>query len=126
MHGGQSSRPPYDIRGRATLTEIKTGVNDFRFDKYVGLRPDKIKKMNWLHGCHLANPEGEIRTLQGSIKLLHYNMVGRKEFKIRRQRYAERMSQWDIDNGAGKHYLWSEAEMDAEFDKLKQEAKVIW
>ena len=76
--------------------------------------------------AHLASPEGEVRTLQNSVKLLHYNMVGRQTFKDRRRQYRERMSQWDIENGAGMHYLYSEEEMDAEFNALMAQAKVVW
>lgn len=108
------------------LANIKTGVKDFKFDKYIGFRPDKIDRMNWLHGCHLARPDGQVSTLQNTVKLLHYNMIGRQEFKDRRHRYAARMSQWDIDNGAGKHYLWSDEVMDAEFNELQAQAKVVW
>ena len=108
------------------LSNVKTGVKDFKFDKYIGFRPNKIQRMNWLHGCHLASPEGEVRTLQNSVKRLHYNMVGRQTFKDRRRQYRERMSQWDIENGAGMHYLYSEEEMDAEFNALMAQAKVVW
>lgn len=108
------------------LADVKTGVKDFKFDKYVGFRPNKITKMNWLHGCHLAHPEGEVITLQNTVKLLHYNMIGRDTFKSRRRQYRDRMSQWDIDNGAGKHYLWSEEEMDAEFNSLLARSGVVW
>lgn len=104
------------------ISEINIGARDFRGDKSICFRPDRIDSMNWLYGCHLCNPKGEIKYLINTVKLFHYHHAGRKEFKERRLTYKNRMSNWDKDNKAGIHYEMSEQAMDEEFDNILHNA----
>ena len=107
-------------------SEVKTGVRVQPPDKIVCFRPDRIKAMNWLHGCHVCYPEGDIKFSDETATLLHYAMVGRNAVKKRWIEYKKRMCDWDIENGAGKHYLWEETQIDVEFDRHLREAVKVW
>lgn len=92
------------------------GAHDPLLDKCLCFRPDKIINMNWDYGCHNCNPSGEVSYLINTVKMFHYNLLGRAEFKDRRRQYRERMSDWDKTHGVAIHYLHNEIELDEEFD----------
>ena len=106
--------------------DLKFGSREPGLDKSICFRPGKITSMNWDHGCHHCNPIGEIRTLQNTVKMLHYSMLGKDNMKQRWSQYRARMSQWDIDHGAGAHYLWPDSQIDQQFEKYKNTSEKVW
>lgn len=110
----------------APVVQIKYGAREINNDKCLCFKPKAIQAMNWLHGCHLCDPVGDVRFLENTIKLLHFNYVGKDSFKRRWHQYAERMSDWDKQVGAGKHYLFPEDQMNAEFDKYLSRVEKVW
>lgn len=106
-------------------TELKMGAR-VKPDKSICFKPSKVKAMNWIHGCHLAYPEGEIKVMENTVKMLHYSLNGRAATKERWREYKNRMSAWDIERGAGLHYTWGEEKIDLEFDTHLKNITKVW
>lgn len=86
--------------------EITTGFYDIQYSKLCVFNPKKIKEINYVHGCHIAKPEGYIKYHTQPMILFHYRNVGGPERLVQRHAlYRPRMSEWNIKWKAGKHYL---------------------
>lgn len=91
---------------RETWLEIKTGFHDPNYSKYVCFRPSKIKEINYVHGCHVAKPIGNVIFSEIIIPLFHYRNVGGPDRLIKRHAmYRPRMSQHNLKWNMGGHYL---------------------
>lgn len=111
----------------APVETVKTGTRDQMLDKCILFKPRSIVDINYDFGCHNAKPTGNVIYYHNDdIKLFHYSYLGRENWKARCRRYRDRMSKWDLDNGAGTHYLWSDEQMNAYFDSLLNNAKVVF
>lgn len=96
-----SSNVPYGTWG-----EIKTGFHDPNYSKLCIFNPKEIKEINYVHGCHVANPIGNVCLSSGILTLFHYRNVGGPERLIKRHElYRKRMSPHNIKWGMGSHYL---------------------
>lgn len=92
--------------------EINTGYKEDKYSKLCCFRPDKINEINYVYGCHEANPKGEIKIYDGRypFELLHYNGVGGAERMIKRHQLYEPRRQRSTINmrwGLGKEYGYS-------------------
>lgn len=105
---------------------VREGVRSELYDKCVCFRPDKITSMNWTTGCHTCSPEGDVSYLEGVVKLLHFNMLGRQELKDRHIAYLERTSESDKKHGYGIHYSAVSSEVDKIFDEVYNNRKKVW
>lgn len=75
-------------------TELKQGVLDNNYSKLVAFNPSAIQEINYVYGCHEANPIGDIRFSEEVLKLLHYKHVGgANRIADRHALYAKRMSE---------------------------------
>ncbi len=86
--------------------EIKTGFKDDKYSKLCCFKPKEITDINYVYGCHEANPKGNIK-LWGALWLLHYHGVGGAERMIKRhQLYEPRRQRSSINMrwGLGKEY----------------------
>lgn len=110
------------------LKEVTNGFYDWtgNGDKCICFRPDKIKDMHWSTGCHRCNPEGEVAYINyEGVKILHFSMVGRKEFIDRCNQYKNRMSQSDIDNNYAGQYLTSDENKNGIFNVFLKLARNV-
>lgn len=87
-------------------SEVTTGVPDENYSKLCCFNPQKITDINYVYGCHVARPKGEVRIVNNGY-LVHYRAVGGVERLIERHKlYEPRRQQspvnmrWDL----GGHY----------------------
>lgn len=100
---------------RETWLEIKNGFEYDQYSKLCCFNPKAIKEINYIHGCHVANPVGQVNIAEDGV-LFHYRNVGGPERLIERHRlYRERMSDWNIRWKAGGHYLHDDAQRKKEW-----------
>lgn len=91
---------------RETWTEIKTGFYDANYSKLCCFNPKEIKEINYVHGCHVAKPIGNVIFSEIIIPLFHYRNVGGPDRLIKRHAmYRPRMSQHNLKWNMGGHYL---------------------
>lgn len=91
---------------KADWTELMTGVPDDQYSKLCCFNPQKITDINYVYGCHVARPKGEIYIHEG-LHLLHYRAVGGAERLIERHKLYEPRRQRSAINmrwGLGGHY----------------------
>lgn len=95
-------------------------TNGFAYDQYSKLccfRPKEIQEINYLHGCHVANPKGNVNIFEAGI-LFHYRNVGGPERLVARHAlYRERMSDWNKRWNAGGHYLYEDQQRRKEWEE---------
>ena len=92
-----------------TWGEITTGYHDPNYSKLVCFNPKQIKEINYVHGCHVANPVGNINFSNGAFPLFHYRNVGGVERLIKRHAlYRNRISPHNIKWNMGGHYLYDD------------------
>ena len=74
--------------------------------KFCCFKPSEVEEINFLPGCHNAQPRGNIKVLKSeNIYFLHFHFIGKEFVDKRRDQYKERLSQWNIQNKLGDHYL---------------------
>jgi glycosyltransferase involved in cell wall biosynthesis len=94
--------------------EIKTGCNGVA--KINLFRPQEIKEILYNAGCHKANPIGNIiLSLDSEIRTLHMRFLSLEYVKERTLRASKRMSEFNLKNKLGYHYLWNEEEITGHF-----------
>ena len=89
--------------------DIKTGIIDDKYSKLACFNPKSIESINYIFGCHEANPKGNI-VYNNDLSLLHYNAVGGAERMIKRHQLYEPRRQKSPVNmrwGLGKEYGYS-------------------
>lgn len=100
------------------ILKVSTGFPDPNFSKCVCFDPRRIEGMNYGWGAHSCNPTGDVKYSADQYYLLHFRCLGGVQRMIDRHReYAERMSAFNQANGYGFHYLRSEAEIQAEWER---------
>lgn len=106
---------------RETWLEVNTGTENHNYSKWIAFDPKRIREINYVYGCHVANPIGDISLTEEKMMLLHYRSIGGPERLIDRQRlYIDRLSQVNKNFGLGHHYLQSEDQKRREwYDSFK-------
>tara|TARA_R110000787_G_scaffold113385_1_gene222595 strand:- start:1460 stop:2173 length:714 start_codon:yes stop_codon:yes gene_type:complete len=85
--------------------EIQTGVPSLNYSKIAVFSPT-IKSINYVYGCHVADPVGGVRFSSERLNLFHYrNIGGLERLKNRHKQYRERLSDHNKKLGLGIHYL---------------------
>jgi glycosyltransferase involved in cell wall biosynthesis len=89
-------------------------------------KPTEITRMNYIAGCHLANPEGNVIILTTlDIKTLHMKHLGRQYTIDRNILYGGRISQRNIEMKWGTHLLRLPEQVGADYDRLIQIVKPV-
>jgi len=97
--------------------EVKLGHETW--PKMNLIRPDQITEMNYIPGCHLAIPQGNVVIeRKGPIKTLHMKHLGREYTIDRTVNSGARMSQQNRDLKLGTHLLRTPEQVGADFDRL--------
>jgi hypothetical protein len=100
------------------ILKVSTGFPDPNFSKCVCFDPKRVEEMNYGWGAHSCNPTGDVQYSGGEYYLFHFRCLGGVQRMIDRHReYAQRMSAFNQANGYGFHYLRSEAEIQAEWER---------
>lgn len=87
----------------------KNAVYHWPQEKCCCFRPDQLKEINFVPGCHAIFPEpvGEERILfTPEYKLLHFKHWNIDLYMEKMRISASRMSEINLKNGWGGHYLW--------------------
>ena len=94
--------------------EIQYGTEDDR-PKMLVFRPDQIKEINFLPGCHEANPTGNI-VLSKELITLHYQFLSRQFTIDRYKEFSKRLSVINRENGWSFHYDFKKKEINNLYD----------
>jgi glycosyltransferase involved in cell wall biosynthesis len=101
-------------------SEIKTGFHDPNFSKQIIFCP-KLQGINYVYGCHVCNPQGDVRYSNTVLPLFHYRNVGGSERLVKRHsQYRKRMSDFNKRLRLGHHYLVEENKKKKEWERLLQ------
>lgn len=112
------SLPEFD--GSQAITQlIRTGIDAKNHYSKTILFSPTLDQINYSPGSHKAFPEGRIKRYQSSaLKLLHYKFVDRDNILRKTQEYRNRMSESNKAHGWGRHYMKTDDETLAEFDRV--------
>ena len=105
------------------VQQVKIGIRDRNFDKQIIFDPNKLIEINYETGCHVCNPVYKEKALQDKVvqfNLLHYKYLSKEYLYKRHAAYAERMSDFNIENEYAVEYIRGDAHIDWCFDHLGQ------
>lgn len=90
---------------RENWSEITTGIHDPKYSKLVCFNPNQITDINYVYGCHEANPKGNVSYSNGVFPLLHYKHIGgANRVADRHALYAGRLSDFNKRWKCGYQY----------------------
>lgn len=81
----------------------RLGVPNSMYSKLCFFRPNQIQEINYLPGCHTANPIGNIIYSPFTVPLLHYKYISPDYVYSRHKMYEKRLSkinktyQWGVE-----------------------------
>lgn len=108
---------------RETWSEIQTGFHDPQYSKLICFKPEAIKEINYVHGCHVAKPTGSVIYSDTVTPLFHYRNVGGSGRLIKRHAlYRDRLSDWNKRWGCGSHYNYSDERRKLEWEEQYQKS----
>jgi hypothetical protein len=88
------------------IDNVKSGIFDIDFSKSIIFDPHRIVEINYTAGAHFCCPWGIVRTKEDEkLKLLHYKNLGVEYVLSRYNLYRKRLSESNIENEYGTHYL---------------------
>jgi hypothetical protein len=79
---------------------------------------DKITDIGYGAGCHNANPKGEVVESVGVYKLYHMKYWNKNYMVSRYIAMQQRMSDNNIANNHGVHYMRSAEDIAKEYDQM--------
>lgn len=89
--------------------EVKTGKVDGNYSKLCIFNPKKVTDINYVYGCHVAKPAGEVVYAWEKLILLHYRNIGGPARLVKRHAlYRERLSEINRRFKLGIHYTFSD------------------
>ena len=102
---------------RYDFLEITSGVEDKNYAKLCVFNP-KIRNINYVYGCHVAKPEGNVLYTESDLILLHYrNIGGFERLQNRHRLYRKRLSERNKRFGLGCHYSYTDERRANDFKK---------
>jgi glycosyltransferase involved in cell wall biosynthesis len=94
---------------RESWVDFTDGFHDDNYSKWCIFDPKAIKEINYVHGCHVAKPKGDLRWAYKTLTLFHYRNVGGPDRLVKRHaEYRKRLSAWNIQWKAGDHYNYDD------------------
>lgn len=91
--------------------EMQMGIPNGNYNKVSVWKPKEIKEINYVFGCHVAKPEGNIQWSPLTFKMLHYRSIGGPERIINRHAAyrTKKISEVNLRWGLGSHY-WNQTD----------------
>lgn len=87
-----------------TYMELDLGVFDESYSKKIVFSP-KLREINYIYGCHVCSPEGNVVYGDAKFAVLHYHNIGGVERVIKRHAlYEGRRSDHNRRFGMGRQY----------------------
>lgn len=99
---------------------ITRGVRSSSYDKFLCFNSDFIKEINYSAGCHFASPKGTIVDASTPYRLRHYKYINIDYMIKRHKAYGERLSDENLKNQWGTHYLYSAEQITKEFNEARK------
>lgn len=121
------SRTLPDFDGCQKITRlIRQGVDAGKnYSKTILFSP-ALDDIHFSPGSHKSSPVGRIKTFESDhVKLLHYKFVDRDLVLAKTREYRIRLSETNRKQGWGKHYLKTDEEALAEFDRIVSRGRVV-
>lgn len=107
----------YDVP-RVKWSELSSGFYDPQYSKSICFKPKEISEINYVHGCHIANPIGNVQYSEKVITLFHYrNIGGFERLSKRHALYRLRLSRHNLKWNMGGHYLHSDERRKLEWEE---------
>jgi glycosyltransferase involved in cell wall biosynthesis len=89
--------------------EITTGILDNNYSKLCVFNPKKITDINYVYGCHVAKPTGDVVYSSDNLFLLHYRNIGGPSRLVKRHAsYRPRLSEINRRFKLGIHYTFTD------------------
>jgi hypothetical protein len=108
------------------FSEVKEGIKGESNDKLMLFDCNKVKEINYMHGCHIANPIGDIKMYRGSdLKMLHFKYLGLDDFIPKQKLRGDRLSEFNKTRGLGMYYLYSEEKHREEYKTFINRRKKV-
>lgn len=111
-----------------SLFEKNWGIRNEKYDKPMLFCPHTVQEINYVPGCHRANPVGDdvrIAGVQG-LYMLHYRFIGGPRRTLERYNvYKTRLSKQNIENRWGTQYLKSDAQIVEEWNTNFNKAQPV-
>lgn len=105
--------------------DIQTGIIDNSYSKLCIFSP-RLKEINYVYGCHEANPKGDLVWGDTQLWLLHYRCVGGIERLIQRHNlYKPRLSQINLKWKMGSHYLQEDRQKREDFAERLKRSEIL-
>ena len=103
---------------------IPNGATSPGHNKCVIFNPDAIQEINYRPGCHSCKPIGNIilHPPDGTFKLLHYKHLSVEYVIDRYRKFNERLSEFNIRNGYGIQYTYTENQLRTYHSDIKKHA----
>jgi hypothetical protein len=106
--------------------KVKEGIIGSSNDKLMMFDCNKITSINYMFGCHMANPTGHVVfSNDKSLKMLHYKYLGLADFVPKQRIRGERLSQFNKDHGLGMYYLYDAKKHEEEYKTFIQKRKKV-
>lgn len=93
------------------IDKMNCGCNSPGYSKKILFNKDKIKEINYLPGCHIANPKGDVVFSYKVYNLLHKMYVNTDFLLKKYERNSKRLSAENIKNGWSYHYKKKKEEL---------------
>lgn len=87
---------------------LQYGLRATQYDKNYLFNKKFVKEINYFAGCHTANPKGTLKYSTKQYRLLHFKALGENYVVARYRLFGQRMSEENIKNKWGGHYLAGE------------------
>ena len=106
---------------------VKEGVPTPVLNKAMMFDCNKITNMNYSLGCHISNPEGDVKTYhEKDLKMLHYKFIGLENHLHKCKGRGDRLSDFNLKHNAATYYLYSDDENVIDYrNYLSKREKII-
>lgn len=105
------------------VASMSVGVRAPSYDKLYCFKRTEVQEINYLYGCHRADPRGNIKMSAKLFKCFHYKYINLDYIIKRHALFAARMSEHNREKGLGIHYLYTPEEITKEFNEARRNAK---
>lgn len=105
--------------------DIKKGVRAPSYDKLYLFNKRYVKEINYLYGCHKAQPMGAVKFSSTHYVCKHYKYYNLPFMIGRHAEFGRRMSDHNKKLGLGGHYLYTPEEIKKEFNEARRKAITI-
>lgn len=105
--------------------EIKTAIRAVSYDKLYCFDRTKISEINYVYGCHKANPVGTVKYSRTPYNCRHYKYLNLNYMIKRHAEFAKRLSEHNRKLGLGGHYLYTPGVITNEFNEARRKAVTI-